>query len=347
MMMDCPRCGFNQPKDTFCANCGLNIEHYKAKPKPLLVRLLQNPNLHLSLIGVMIVLVIGWIFYTQSSVVKREVNKMLDIPISSKDAADPNEVDTRARNRGRDQSANTQPVAAEVQAPPNPAEAVVPSTPPPSADEPDTEGNAGASGNKNAKAKAAAGTNGAQPRNFDASNWEIPREALMPLLAGAQQVGGSQAARAYYVAQGSKLLESLQTQAQPLSSGKSAPIQDGAQLTFETAANAPEMMQFGFAAQLLKQEGREPRVRWQGTMVLPQPEAPGETQPTMRATMDATLNGSSQLAPGGVIVIVIEPPNRQPREEYLARAGEGPWTVLASPEFRSGLTDWVMILQLK
>lgn len=39
MMMDCPRCNFNQPKDRFCANCGLNIENFKPKKKPFLKRL--------------------------------------------------------------------------------------------------------------------------------------------------------------------------------------------------------------------------------------------------------------------------------------------------------------------
>lgn len=34
-MMECPRCGFVQPEDQFCANCGLNISHFQAPPKPL------------------------------------------------------------------------------------------------------------------------------------------------------------------------------------------------------------------------------------------------------------------------------------------------------------------------
>lgn len=44
--MECPRCKFVQPNDRFCANCGLNVEVYAAKPKPLLQRLLGHPALY-------------------------------------------------------------------------------------------------------------------------------------------------------------------------------------------------------------------------------------------------------------------------------------------------------------
>ncbi len=29
MMMTCPKCGFEQPKDQFCAKCGVNVDNYK------------------------------------------------------------------------------------------------------------------------------------------------------------------------------------------------------------------------------------------------------------------------------------------------------------------------------
>ncbi len=34
-MMTCPRCGFTQPQDRFCAQCGLDVERYQPSPKPL------------------------------------------------------------------------------------------------------------------------------------------------------------------------------------------------------------------------------------------------------------------------------------------------------------------------
>ncbi len=41
-MIKCPRCGFEQPVDTFCASCGVNMQTYKSKlsgPKPMIIGL--------------------------------------------------------------------------------------------------------------------------------------------------------------------------------------------------------------------------------------------------------------------------------------------------------------------
>jgi hypothetical protein len=67
----------------------------------------------------------------------------------------------------------------------------------------------------------------------------------------------------------------------------------------------------------------------------------------MRQVMEASLAGTATLAPQGAVVLLLDPPNRAPRDEYLAKAGYGPWTVFSSPEFRSGITDWVVVIQLK
>src|SRR5690348_1453156 len=77
MMMECPRCGFSQPIDRYCANCGLDIEKFRAKPKPLWVRLAQNPNVYLSLIAVLIVSVAGYLFYSRRGFVRQEMNTFL------------------------------------------------------------------------------------------------------------------------------------------------------------------------------------------------------------------------------------------------------------------------------
>lgn len=49
-MIDCPRCGFTQPPDRYCANCGIDMEHYKAPQKPLLTRLSSSPWFYIFLI---------------------------------------------------------------------------------------------------------------------------------------------------------------------------------------------------------------------------------------------------------------------------------------------------------
>lgn len=42
MLMQCPRCGFSQPEDQYCAQCGVNMQSYKRKEKPLLKKIFEN-----------------------------------------------------------------------------------------------------------------------------------------------------------------------------------------------------------------------------------------------------------------------------------------------------------------
>lgn len=58
-MMDCPRCGFSQPKDRYCANCGLDNETYEARPTPPLKKLSRSPYLYI----VSALFVLGYIGY--------------------------------------------------------------------------------------------------------------------------------------------------------------------------------------------------------------------------------------------------------------------------------------------
>lgn len=41
--MNCPKCGFSQPKDRYCASCGIDMETYRPAPPPLWKQLLVNP----------------------------------------------------------------------------------------------------------------------------------------------------------------------------------------------------------------------------------------------------------------------------------------------------------------
>lgn len=43
MLIHCPRCGFQQPKDKYCARCGVDMENYRPPRKSRLQRILGNP----------------------------------------------------------------------------------------------------------------------------------------------------------------------------------------------------------------------------------------------------------------------------------------------------------------
>lgn len=47
LMIQCPRCGFEQPPDQYCAQCGVNMETYKIKHRPSLIKeILLDSRLH-------------------------------------------------------------------------------------------------------------------------------------------------------------------------------------------------------------------------------------------------------------------------------------------------------------
>ncbi|KHD89195.1 MAG: hypothetical protein OM95_05110 [Bdellovibrio sp. ArHS] len=52
MLINCPRCGFQQPKDKYCAQCGVDMESFKPATPPLWKRVFGNPLIQLSLLVV-------------------------------------------------------------------------------------------------------------------------------------------------------------------------------------------------------------------------------------------------------------------------------------------------------
>ncbi len=339
-MIECPRCGFAQPKDQFCASCGLDIDAYVAKPKPVLVRLVQNPNLHLTLIGILIVLVIGYIFYSQRELVSRQMGNLLDLPVSSRDAGD------------ADDPRNNRP-AARAAPRPQPAASTA-AAEQPTANTAATGSLAGQAGDPG----EGAGAKGADPsaikltatNKLEVTHWEVPREAMSNLIALAEKLGESNAGRAYLYPSGSKIAEQIQSVGQRLALGRNVSVKAGGQMTQETPPTTTEAFQYGLFIQLTKVDGKDLGLKWESQLVLPQPETAAEAAsgtPTVRSTVETALNGSATITSAGLLVIVMEPTNRSPREEFLTRAGEGPWSVFASPEFRSGQTEWVITVQIK
>jgi hypothetical protein len=54
MMVNCPKCGFSQPKDQYCANCGIDMVHFRPVQKPFVQRMLGNTVVQASVLFVAI-----------------------------------------------------------------------------------------------------------------------------------------------------------------------------------------------------------------------------------------------------------------------------------------------------
>ncbi len=62
VMMECPRCGFLQPPDRFCANCGLDIERYQAPKVPWHQQVLTSAPFHLALAAALLLAVVLFLY---------------------------------------------------------------------------------------------------------------------------------------------------------------------------------------------------------------------------------------------------------------------------------------------
>lgn len=54
MLINCPKCGFQQPKDKYCAQCGVDMETFRPAKPPFFQRVFGNPIVPLSILIVMV-----------------------------------------------------------------------------------------------------------------------------------------------------------------------------------------------------------------------------------------------------------------------------------------------------
>lgn len=73
MIIDCPRCGFSQPKDRYCANCGLDIDHFKPVPEPKLKALAQNTFVQITLVAIVVIALASGIYTAQQKAIKSQL----------------------------------------------------------------------------------------------------------------------------------------------------------------------------------------------------------------------------------------------------------------------------------
>lgn len=74
MMQECPKCGFTQPADRYCANCGLDIENFKPVPDSILKKLAKNTGLHITIVVLVISLLSVFIYFEQKNKLLEHLN---------------------------------------------------------------------------------------------------------------------------------------------------------------------------------------------------------------------------------------------------------------------------------
>lgn len=122
MIVECPKCGFSQPKDAYCAKCGVNMSSFQSAPLPLVTRLFANPILHITVISFLVVAGTLYIIRHQK---KQEITRRMEYLRGGPVYTDASGSSGPSTSLADDHEAQSTSTAASSQVPPPP--------PPPSA----------------------------------------------------------------------------------------------------------------------------------------------------------------------------------------------------------------------
>lgn len=78
MMVSCPKCGFTQPNDHYCANCGVNMVAFKPAEKPLAQRLISSWVFQVCVLGA--VITTGYIWLSGKNTINERIADLDDPP---------------------------------------------------------------------------------------------------------------------------------------------------------------------------------------------------------------------------------------------------------------------------
>lgn len=119
MLINCPRCGFSQPKDQYCASCGVNIETYVPRKDSVWKKIFSST---LSQVSVVIVLALGVSYYglraTDSSSPQSSRRKVIQQTTSNSSLSTPTQSaapDMNSQDQALESASNTADVSVELQ----------------------------------------------------------------------------------------------------------------------------------------------------------------------------------------------------------------------------------------
>lgn len=61
MLVNCPKCGFSQPKDHYCAKCGVDMDNFKPAAPSFWQEVFGHPALHIGVIAILVFLAVTYI----------------------------------------------------------------------------------------------------------------------------------------------------------------------------------------------------------------------------------------------------------------------------------------------
>lgn len=324
--MDCPRCGFNQPDDKYCANCGLDVESFLARPKPFWLRILQNPNLYAFLIGGILVTAAFYIFTNQRTVGRQMAHLLRGHFLLSREAAVPGDTKSLSDSKAKSLVSESQTSS--------PAQNTAPATTPMTTADKPTAPNYS---------------------QIEIGFFELSRDNLMALAGKILRDEGDW--HVVYL-DDAKSIESLQAAARKLPGAQEHTLQkEGGHTELDAGDVNPDLQApyLAVGVDLIKNEN----LHWALDLQLPPPSAArtlaqasdtGENAAAPSGSLQlTTLEGNVHFTPQSALLLVYDPTDRNfgNLERQHPQLNKSPLRVLASEDFRLGYSALVVWVRLK
>lgn len=339
-MMECPRCKFVQPEDRFCANCGLNIEAFAAKPKPLMQKVLANPFFYVVLAVI-------------SAIVLTQVGKKTTVNIVEQKGLVATATQPVANNESAPSAAPAptppaRPAAAanRIQTPPTPPPAtarVAPGTQLTAAVEPDgvLPADATTATAPTANAKNTSEPPKPPPAQMDLIFYEIARESWVTLSSEGKSAGEQNGWRALAFSNRERLQATL-VNARRLPGVRQMNTQpsSAASLHFQVGVGGTPPTPQGLFVDMsvVKLDASTMELEVMGQVDL---KHEGNQESHQKAAFVSSFNPSGALVINGMI------PRKTLADPATHPTAGTPLTALESPDYIEGQSEVVLVIQGK
>lgn len=325
MMQDCPRCGFVQPEDRYCANCGLDIENYSPAKPGVLKQFTQNSGVLLSVLVLALVGIIAGLYIHQS----KQIDERLEGP-----AIEP-EAPTVSKRQ------NTQPRPASPSPPKAKPAQTIKQEPVVKPGEAESL-NAIAPEKQNTESEATA-----SPTELEVRFAEFNKNSLDELLSSGQVISESSSERTATVPSTGSEFSSKTQGLTSLSGGETRKLSINDPLNFEFISavpgqgeGAPEE-ELGLSLQIMPSNISGDSITVEVTGLISVREADSGN------VISVDLNGSYNFSSKETLVISGFVPHQKIPEDDVNYFSGSPLTILSSEAFLNNNTEFLIILQAK
>lgn len=122
MLVNCPKCDFSQPKETYCAKCGVEMDAFRPEKTSLIKSTIKNPVVHI--VVFLVVVFFGYSTYKSKSNTSTDTYTLSRSTSPSQNRKPSNSLEQPKQNTNVQTTNNITPATASVKN-------MVPGTPPP------------------------------------------------------------------------------------------------------------------------------------------------------------------------------------------------------------------------